>query len=84
MNESLVFFLQDFSKLLFERAIVARDQCQRMHIVDTDAYEAGFECGRALAYYEAVALLIHQAIVFNIPNDIIDQTVINPDELLNE
>lgn len=80
MDETIKYFLQDLTDLLCERAKEAQSLCEQAKI--NKAENMGFECGRALGYYEVLSSFVSLAKTFNIPSDLIDLSNIDPDQLL--
>ena len=80
MNETIKYFLQDLTELLYERAKEARSQCEETK--SDNAEKMDFECGRALGYYEVLSSFVSLAKTFNIPSDMIDLSKIDPEQLL--
>ncbi len=83
MDEAAVYFLQDFARLLYDRAEQARDECARLSSASNSSEEGrDFACGHTLAYYEVVSLFVHTAQVFGLSADLVPLVGIDPDDLL--
>jgi hypothetical protein len=64
-------YLSDLGQLLKERALEAK--------AERDRTNDAFQKGRAMAYYEVISLLRHQAGLFQIPLEDLKLSEIDPD-----
>ncbi len=55
MDETIIYFLRDFTALLYERARESKERCKSVREQPDNTASADFECGRALAYYEVLS-----------------------------
>ena len=78
-NEAELNFLHDFAYWLREEAEEARDKSDRARTNDLST--AGFDEGRAFAYYEVLAHFVGQLEVFGIPTGRIGLEGIDPYQL---
>lgn len=70
MSDKYRNFLHDFGTLVREQAFEATNSAAKTDL---------FQQGRALAYYEVISLLLHQAIAFEIPASDIGLNGVDPD-----
>lgn len=81
-NESAVeYFLRDFLDLLIERAKQAKWSWNPAK-GQGDTAQRSFEEGRALAYYEVLSSLIHEAETFGLSKERIPGLSFDPDKEL--
>ena len=74
-------FLTDFLALLLERAYEARQRCKAAEQAGADPLQTGFDCGRALAYYEVISSFKYQAEGFGVA-EALGTDRLDPDDLL--
>jgi|FLYN01.1.fsa_nt_gi hypothetical protein len=82
INDTIVYFLEDFLDLLCERAEEAKKACKQLGANKDTPGMNSLECGRALAYYEVLSSFINQAKVFGIDDLIPELNGIDPEQLL--
>ncbi|ABY36889.1 MAG TPA: hypothetical protein DEF43_00495 [Chloroflexus aurantiacus] len=81
-EKTLIYFLQYFAGLLYERALESKERCTAAQKRPDKPSSRDFACGHAQAYYEVLSTFVHQAEVFGIPADQLGIPNIDPDELL--
>lgn len=82
MSVELSAFLHDFAVMLHDRAKEAQELCRNAKEGSAGEAAIGFDCGRAMGYYEVLSLLINQSRVFDVHKQVDVLAQIEPDKLL--